>query len=262
MSATSKKNKDSELGANDTKNGVNTAASKKTAKKGLHDEHRKRVREKFRDTGLTGFHEHNVLEFMLFYAIPRKDTNEIAHELINEFGSFSQVLNAPLEDLTKVDGVGLEAATFIKLIPELFRYYMANSVKGKRLIASSEDAVDVLSSYYLNCSEEKFVIMYLDAKCCLLKCKEISQGESAMVYTDFRSLIKTAISLGAEGVVISHCHTSGFANPSSTDKEMTEAFYKICSSFNIHLCDHIIFSENDVCAMSKMKGIKGVRFTF
>ncbi len=235
---------------------------KKAGKKGLHDAHRKRVREKFRETGLNGFHEHNVLEFMLFYAIPRKDTNEIAHELINEFGSFSQVLNASIEDLTRVEGVGLEAATFIKLIPELFRYYMSNNVKDKRLVADSKDAIEILAPYYLNCSEEKFVIMYLDSKSCLLKCKEISQGETSMVYTDFRVLLKTAISLGAEGVVISHCHSSGFANPSVSDKEMTEAFYRICSSFNIHLCDHIIFSENDICAMSKMKGIKGVKFTF
>lgn len=235
---------------------------KSSLKKGLHDEHRKRVKEKFRETGLTGFYEHNVLELLLFYSIPRRDTNEIAHELINEFGSFAEVLDAPIDELTKIDGVGLESATFIKLIPELCRYYMANRVKDKRLIDSTDAAIEILSSYYLSITEEKFVIMYLDGKSCLIKCKEFSQGNKNMVFTDFRTLIKEAISLGADGIIISHCHANGFANPSANDKEMTEAFYKACKTFNIHLCDHIIFNENNVCAMSKMKGIKGVKFTF
>ncbi len=241
---------------------VKDTAKKKNAKKGLHDEHRKRVKEKFRETGLSGFHEHNVLEFLLFYSIPRRDTNEIAHELINEFGSFSDVLNAPIEDLTKIDGVGLESATFIKLIPEVCRYYMANKVKDRRLIDSTEAAVEILKSYYVNATEEKFVIMYLDGRSCLIKCKEISQGDRNMVFTDFRNLIKDAISLGADGIVISHCHTNGFLNPSANDKEMTEAFYKACKTFNIHLCDHIIFCDGNVFSMSKMKGLKGVKFTF
>ena len=94
-----------------------------------HEGHRERLKERFLNEGLLGFHDHNILELLLFYVIPRKDTNEIAHELLREFGSLSAVFDADIELLKQVPGIGDNAATFIKLIPQLARAYMMDKDK-------------------------------------------------------------------------------------------------------------------------------------
>ncbi|MBR3768818.1 MAG: hypothetical protein IKL10_11360 [Clostridia bacterium] len=231
--------------------------SEKTSKNiNVHADHRKRVRQQFRDVGLSAFHDHNVLEMLLFYAIPRRDTNEFAHYLINEFGSFAGVFDAPIEALMKVEGIGLEAATLIKFIPELFQYYEASKHTEKETILDSKTAIKYLSSYYKTATVEKFVVMYLDGRGGLIKCTETSQGSDVMVQTDFNVILKTAVLLDAKGIIISHNHPAGFAVPSREDKELTERLSVLCSSLGIVLCEHIIFSGSDTCLLSEMKGIK------
>ncbi len=235
---------------------------KKQNREGIHNNHRKRLKEKFRATGLAGFHDHNVLEMLLFYAIPRCDTNEFAHLLINEFGSFNAVFDAPIEALTKVDGIGIEAATLIKFIPELFRYYEAGKVKNMKNITSSDDAVKFLSPFFTTKKEEIFVVVYLDGRGGVIKTTEISQGADDMVKTDFSIIIKQAVILEAKGILISHNHPSGFAVPSQEDKLLTEKLCSLCNPLGITLCDHIIFSEDDIFCMSKGRNSKNLIFAF
>ena len=120
--------------------------NKKASRQGMHDEHRKRVKENFRKGGLDGFQPHNVLEMLLFYSIPRRDTNEIAHMLINEFGSLAGVFDAPIEALTNVEGIGLESATLIKFIPEIFKVYEASKFSNREARLSSDDDKKYLAS--------------------------------------------------------------------------------------------------------------------
>lgn len=95
----------------------------------LHHDHRKRVKESFRATGLDGLHDHNVLEILLFYSIPREDTNETAHLLLDEFGSFPAIFEASIDELKKVEGIGIESATFIRFIAEFMKYYETAKVR-------------------------------------------------------------------------------------------------------------------------------------
>ena len=241
---------------------INKNSKKQSDREDLHKQHRRRVKENFRKCGLDGFQPHNVLEMLLFYSIPRQDTNELAHILINEFGSFSAVFDAPIEALMNVKGVGIETATLIKFIPELYRVYEANKFSRKVEILSSDDAKKYLASFYKAATYEKFVILYLDGRGRILKEDEITQCKENMVYTDLASIVKSAIMLNAKGIVISHNHVTGFAVPSTEDKVLTEKLAKMCEPVGVFLCDHIIFAGKDACCLSKSKFMKSKLFAF
>ena len=210
---------------------------------------------------MDAFQPHNVLEMLLFYSIPQKDTNEIAHLLINEFGSLSAVFDAPIEALMTIEGVGLETATLIKFIPELFRVYEADKFSDKPIILSSESAKKYLASHYKGATYEKFVILYLDGHGKILKEEEISQGNETMVYTDLSSITKSALLVNAKGLVLSHNHLSGFAVPSKEDIAMTEKLAAHCAPIGVHMCEHVLFCGKEVCYFSKAKNIK-TKFVF
>ncbi len=231
-------------------------------KKELHEKHRQRMKQSFRDAGLQGFQPHNIVEMMLFYSLPRCNTNETAHLLLNEFGSIAGVLDAPFEALTNIYGVGTESATFIKFLPELFRAYEESKFSDKPYIETSDAAKKYLASYFKTATSEKLVILYLDGRCRLIKDAEISQGNENMVYTDLTAIVKSAILLNAKGVIIAHNHISGFAVPSSEDKEMTEKLAKMLMPVGIYLCDHILFGGKDVCCFSKTKHVKSNLLAF
>lgn len=228
----------------------------KSYKRNVHSGHRRRVKENFLKNGLANLQEHNVLEFALYYAIPRKDTNELAHYLINYFGSFAAVLDAPLEALMEIDGIGFEAAAFLKFIPELFKFYETSKNQDKKIILNSKTAVECLSGYFIGAQVEKFVVMYLDARGGLIKCSEVAQGTDTMVKTDFSTILKSAIMLDAKALVVAHNHPNGFAVPSKEDKVLTEKLSALCKTLDIILCEHIIFTSSDHCLLSKAKGLK------
>ena len=233
-----------------------SAGNKGGLSKDLHEKHRQRMKQSFRDAGLQGFQPHNVLEMMLFYSLPRCNTNETAHLLLNEFGSIAGVLDAPFEALTNVEGIGTESATFIKFLPELFRAYEESKFAEKPCLDSSEAAKKYLASYFKTATAEKLVILYLDAKFRLIKDVEISQGNENMVYTDLTMIVKSSLMLNAKGVIIAHNHISGFATPSNEDKEMTENLAKMLAPVGVSLCDHLLFAGKDVCCFSKTKHVK------
>lgn len=230
--------------------------------KELHEKHRQRMKEDFRKCGLQGFQPHNILEMLLFYSIPRCDTNETAHMLINEFGSLAGVFDAPIEALQSIHGIGIESATLIKFLPEVFRAYEASKFPDRPVILSTEAAAKFLASYFKTATSEKFVILYLDGSGKLIKDAEISQCNADMVFADLNSIIKSAILLNAKGIVIAHNHINGFAVPSAEDKVLTERLAKNCAPVGIHLCDHILFGGKDICSFSKKKVIKSSLLAF
>ncbi len=228
----------------------------KSYKRNVHVGHRKRVRENFLSHGIDNLQEHNVLEFALYYAIPRKDTNELAHYLVNHFGSFAAVLDAPFEALTEIDGIGPESATFLKLLPELFKFYEKSKNRDTKVVFDSKTAVKYMSGYFIGAQVEKFVVMYLDAKGRIITCGEVAQGTDTMVRTDFSTVLKRAIMLDAKALVVAHNHPNGFAVPSKEDKVLTEKLSNLCKTLDIVLCEHIIFSGSETCLLSKAKGMK------
>ena len=129
----------------------------------IHDGHRQRLKERFRAEGLDHFEEHQVLELLLFYCIPRQDTNPIAHALLERFGSLSQVLEAPAEELEKVPGIGSNAATFLALTTAVGRYYLVNRSMQTVILSSIEQCGQYLVPFFYGRRNEAVDLLCLDA---------------------------------------------------------------------------------------------------
>lgn len=212
---------------------------------GIHDGHRGRVRKRFLENGLSGFADHEVLELLLFYSIPQRDTNQIAHALMDQFGTLSRVFSAPAELLTQVDGVGETTAVLLRLIPLAVQRARLQEAEQERALNS----VDSIGAYLLELfSQERSETAYqlcLDAKGKLLACKRLGKGSASMVNLDTRKLVENALLTSASSVVLAHNHPSGVALPSEDDQATTRRAKAALEAVGVRLVDHIIVADND-----------------
>lgn len=217
---------------------------------GVHDGHRERMKNRFLEQGLDGFDDHNVLELLLFYALPRQDTNPIAHELINRFGTLDAVFSAPAEQLQEVSGVGSSVAALIKLIPEISRRCELVKNRPETIIDSSEKAGAYLVPLFMNERDEVVYVICLDAKGKLLCCKELFRGVPNTTSISLRKIAELVLSKGASAVIISHNHTSGIAIPSMEDERTTALIKDTLLRLGVELKDHIIVAGDDFVSMA------------
>lgn len=215
----------------------------------IHKEHRQRMRERFLAEGLDHFTEYQVLELMLFYVIPRRDTNPIAHALIDRFGSLSQVLEAPVEELEKVDGIGPNAALLLNLITAAARYYAVNRTEKQKILRTIEDCGDYLKSFFVGRRSEMVYLLCLDAKCKVLGCREVGEGSVNSANVPLRRVVEIALGLNASSVVLAHNHPSGLALPSGEDIATTQRVAAALSAVDVHLVDHIIVADDDFVSL-------------
>ena len=188
----------------------------------MHKDHRKHTKDRFLSEGLDSFEPHNVLELLLFYSIPQKDTNETAHMLINRFGSLSAVFDAPYDDLLTVPGISEHSATLIKLIPAISRRYAMEKNSKVTKLSSIEDIGKYLVARYLGVTEETVLLLLLDNKFGLIDCVKVHEGSVNSSAITMRKLIETALFKRASMVVLAHNHPSGVALPSSDDLFTTQ----------------------------------------
>lgn len=178
----------------------------------VHDGHRARMRDKIRKGGLSSFQQHEILEYLLFSFVPRKDTNEIAHALIDKFSSLSGVLNASEEDLEKVSGMTQNAALFLATLPDVFRAYVdgVNSDGANRQDLSGRGkARNFMCARLFGLNQEHVCVAALDAHDKLIKCEIIEQGSGDSVRLDVRKIVDFALKTGASAILIAHNHPSG-----------------------------------------------------
>ena len=217
---------------------------------GLHDGHRARKKEQFRRQGLDGFADHEVLELLLYYAIPRRDTNETAHRLLQKFGTLQNVFNAPAEELSRVEGMGEGAALFLTLLPAVYRRTMRSTGQEKVL-----NSVEKCGRYFLSLlAQERQETLYqlcLDAKGKLLTCKKLSQGSADCTALSVRQVVENALLSGASAVVLAHNHPSGVALPSENDRAVTLWVRDALKTMDIRLLDHIIVADGDYVSMNQ-----------
>lgn len=216
-------------------------------KKNLHDGHRERLKKRFVEDGLDSFSEHEVLELLLYYAIPRKDVNELAHRLIDRFGRLDVVFDAQLEALLEVEGVGLNTALLIKLMPQLNRRYQLSGITAKNCVLDTAEAAGkfFVSQFYAM-KEETVYMACLDAKCRLLANDRIAESISGAVSgIELRDIVEKAIMNRAHSVVIAHNHPDGFAVPSTDDIKATRRITEALAAVEIKLADHIIISGGE-----------------
>ncbi len=210
----------------------------------MHDGHRQRLKKRFLNEDLDRFEDHNILELLLFFGIAQKDTNEIAHNLLNTFGSLSAVFDAPHSQLKKVPGVGEHIATLIKLIPSLTRIYIRDKTKCKLLITSADLGAYILPHFF-GMSEERLFVMYLDMKKNLLGSEFVSDGSMKNLPIDYRKIIDGVLKYKASNVVIAHNHPGGIALPSINDVNSTKDLANMLSYMDVKLQDHIIVADGD-----------------
>ena len=216
---------------------------------GLHDGHRQRLKTRFLQQGLGGFEDHNVLELLLFYSLPRADTNEIAHELLNRFGSISGVFDASAEELCKVKGVSMHTASLIKLIPELFSVYHSDKTSVTKVIQSTNEAGKYFIPKFYGKTNEEVYVMLLDDKKKMIKCDKISEGTINSANITVKKVISLAVSSNATGVILAHNHPAGVALPSHDDIITTEKVYRALELINVRLYDHIIVADDDFVSL-------------
>ncbi len=217
---------------------------------GVHDGHRQRLKEKFDEHGLEGFDDHNILELLLFYAIPRGDVNPIAHRLIDKFGSIASVFDASEEELIKVDGIGENTARLIRMIPQLSRKYMLSRTGNFSIVNTTEAAGRYLLPYFFGERDEVIYVLCLDAKSKILACDRLSRGSVNSVAINVRKIVEFAINSNATGVIMAHNHTSGIALPSGEDERTTRKVWHALDVVGIKLVDHIIVADDDFVSMA------------
>lgn len=214
-----------------------------------HDGHRERMRRRFLDHGLDNFDDHNVLELLLFFALPRRDTNALAHRLMQRFGSLDGVFDAPAEELQAVEGMGESAVTLIRLVPAVGRRYMMRRGQPGRILRDTEAAGRYLVPRFLGERDEIVLLLCLDAKMKLLACRELGRGDVRHTGLNLRKLAEAALSHNAAAVILAHNHVSGVALPSPEDRESTARAWQLLQTLNVELIDHIIVGGDDFVSL-------------
>lgn len=206
----------------------------------LHEGHRERLKKRFLSEGLDNFEQHQILEMILFYSIPRKDTNELAHKLIKKYGSVSGVFEADPVDLTSIQGITNNTAVLISLIPSLARIYFKNKWGEKPLLNSSKKAGEYVTSLFAGRTYEVFYVICLDSQTKVNYAALVHEGtiNEAPVYP--RLIVETALRHQANSVILAHNHPGGSLNPSVADIEVTEKIIKTLEAISISVADHII----------------------
>ncbi len=217
----------------------------------IHEGHRARLKNRYLSEGLDHFEDHEVLELLLFYCIPRRDTNPIAHDLVERFGSLAQVLDAPAAELEKVSGISHGAAMFLKMISDVDRYYQVSRASHPQILTTVEDCGRYLLPRFCNRRNETVFLLCLDAKCKVLACKEVGEGSVNSAAVPIRRVVEMALGANATSVVIAHNHPSGLALPSEEDVVTTRRLALALQAVEIQLADHIVVAEDDFVSMAQ-----------
>ena len=210
----------------------------------LHAGHRMRLRERLRKETAKNFNEHQMLEILLSFVIARKDTNDLAHMLINKFGSLSNVIHTPYDVLMEFNGLGDASATFLSCLPEIINYLGEKAVEKKLKINCTVDALETLRPMFNKVKKEKFIVLLMDGSDNLIHCETSKLGFDDKInisFSDITSLIK---SYNAKKILIAHNHPKGVVFPSTEDLNFTKKLCSLLYFTEVKLLDHIIMTPN------------------
>lgn len=216
-----------------------------------HEGHRQRLKRRFLQSGLDGFDEAHVLELLLFYAIPRRDTAPLAKALLEEFGSLANVLEAPPEILGMVPGVGENAAALICLTTALSRYYLTRRVATGNVLHTVELCGEYLLPRFYGLRDEAVCALSLDGRCKVLSCRILCRGSVNTTGVSIRRIVEFALATGATSMVLAHNHPSGIALPSGDDVETTQRVAAALDAVGVALADHIIIAGDDYISLAQ-----------
>lgn len=217
--------------------------------KDVHKGHRERMMKRFSKRGICDFHDHEKLEVLLYQIIPRINTNIIAHNLINYFGSLKSVFLAPVDELVKVKGIGEKSALQLKFIGDLANYLNDAKAAAKRKFDNISDTLSFCQNHFKNKTNEVLTLLLLDDKCALLNVCDICSSQPNHIQVDYREIAKQIMKYDAYKLIIAHNHIIGTAEPSDDDQKFTRSLCEYLNMIDVGLVDHIIVSDNDVLSM-------------
>lgn len=213
-----------------------------------HSGHRQRMKEKYLKYGLEIFEQHEILEIALFYAVPMKNTNPIAHKLIDKFGSYSAVFDAPITALREA-GLTENAAVFLKLIPDLMRVYEDDKFSNSNKILNDANIPIKLKNKLTGKKREAVCLLLMDARYQELYCGIISNGSVANADVNIPKICELALTYSARYVVIAHNHPSGICIPSSADLLVTAKLNEALKCIKVALLDHYVVYDDDFVSL-------------
>ncbi len=216
----------------------------------IHDGHRQRLKERFVKEGLDNFQPNQVLELVLFYCIPRRDTNEIAHHLLKRFGSLSGVVEATVDELEKVPGMGENAAIFLSLLSAFSRYYQVNRASNEEKFTTIKNCGKYMMAKFSGKRNETVFLLCLDAKGKMICCREVGEGSVNSASVPIRRIVEIALGVNASSVVLAHNHPSGVAIPSADDVHTTKRLAQALQAGDILLADHLVVADDDYVSLA------------
>lgn len=208
--------------------------------------HRQRLREKFLNSGLDGFHDYEIIELLLTLGTPRTDCKQPAKDALKKWGSLKAVLEAPPKELKKIKGIGDHNVFGLKLTQDVARRYLADRIVDMDYIQSSEDVLNYLRHNLRDKSQELFMVIYLNGRNQILKMETLFEGtlNTSAVYP--REVVKKALENDASALVLVHNHPSGNPSPSQDDLTITKKLKEAAKTIDIYIHDHLIIAGNDV----------------
>ncbi len=210
----------------------------------IHKEHRKRMRKRFKEQGFDGFADHEILEMLLFYAIPRHDTNPLAHRILDVYKTLANVFEADASDLVKIQGLSDTSATLLTMIPRLAEIYEKSKCERELLLHDTESIGRFALSLLKNKSSEEFALICLDSNRRVHWSGIIAKGSIDQLEASPRTVVAEVIKHNAKNVVLAHNHPNGTFLPSDTDKNATKIISDVLSSIGVKTIDHIIVAQN------------------
>jgi len=213
--------------------------------------HRARLKQRFAEHGLDGFHEYEVLELLLIYAIPRKDVKPIAKRLLKQFETLAGVFDAQVQELQTIEGLGKESAQFLKLMKAAQVRYLESELTSKPKLDSPETVKAWLRLKLQEKSIEYFGALFTDQQNQCISTEILFEGtvDRAVVYP--RTLIKRALELDAKGLIIFHNHPAGTALASEQDIALTGQLIEACHTLDIKLLDHFLLAGTQVLSFQE-----------
>lgn len=221
--------------------------------KNAHTGHRQRLKDAYRKGGIDSLSDYNKLELLLFYAIPQRDTNPIAHALLEEFGSLSAVLEAAPESLCKVAGITENAALLIQYVGQLTAYAEKERAQQRTrgILDTTTKCAEYLMPHFFGLKMEVVYLLCLDAKCKVITCRRLGEGSVNTADVSIRRIVETALQNNATSVVLSHNHPCGMCAPSAEDETTTVRIWQALDAVSVQLADHIIISGGEFYSMAE-----------
>lgn len=206
--------------------------------------HRERLREKYLKAGVKAFHNYEILELLLTYAIPQKDVKPIAKELFKRFHCFSEIIDAKVNDLISVPGIGKKSAVLIKVAREICCCYLEDNMKKKDVLSTPIAVLDFARMKLTEKEDEAVMIIYLNVKNHVNSYEIINEGTIDQAAAFPRTIIKKSLANNSSAIIMVHNHPSGICDPSDKDKKLTEQIQNGLAAVNMKLLDHIIVGKS------------------